>query len=160
MIMEYHISPGHWDLSGIGVNDIHTLLPTSLAADIETNNPQSLCVHRTLPPGNGSAVVEILNQKVSPHVNGATIYGNVTFYFIDTVLGIPSYYDWESENTQEMTQWRALTVDSTSLTISDYDGITVIAPYDQAWVLARLLNNSQPHDVELLYGNHVRRDPT
>lgn len=156
--MQYHISPGRSDLSGIGVNDIHTLLPTSLAADLGSNNPQALCIHRTLPPGNGSAVIEVLNQKISPQIIGTADFANITFYFIDTVLGVPSYYDWESQNTNEMKQWRALSVAVPAADINNYDGVTLLVPYDQAWVVANLVNNTQAHDVLSMYNNHVGHD--
>lgn len=150
----YHIVPGTWDLSGIGVNDIHTLLPTSLTlADLGNNQPQALCVHRSLSPGNNSAILEILKQKVSPRFLGTASFANITFYFIDTVLRYPASYAWESPNTNEMQQWNALAEAVPSdETLEDYDGVTILAPYDQAWVLSSILTKAQPLSV---FDNHV-----
>ncbi|KAI0086167.1 hypothetical protein BDY19DRAFT_961662, partial [Irpex rosettiformis] len=145
-VLLYHIVPGMHDLYSGPSSDMHILLPTARSADLDKNQPQQLVVQNGLI---------FLNQRVSPKLIDRMGVNKTVIYCIDTVLGFPSTYSWEANNTGLMEEWKSFEAVSGGFEVDDYDGITVFAPADGTWTVQKFVNQIPTGQLRDVYDNHV-----
>ncbi|KAI0747270.1 hypothetical protein BC629DRAFT_214922 [Irpex lacteus] len=158
-VLRYHIVPGSHDLFAIPPSNKHNLFSTALAANLDNNQTQQLVIQRSLPPGNPTdqqiPVVEIPDQVLETKVTGSLSLNGTNINIINTVLGYPSTYTWEANNTGLMQEWNAFTKLAKVVDVESSVGYTIFAPADKTWDALTFVNEIPPSDVHDVYNNHV-----